>query len=123
MARTFVLWGSLFGFLGVGAGAFGAHVLKARLSPAMLETFEVAVRYQMFHALALLAVGIWLRTEASPALCWAGWSFVAWVVIFSGSLYLLVLTGIRWLGAITPIGGLALLAGWCCLFAAFWTRL
>lgn len=122
MARTFLLWGSAFGFLGVGAGAFGAHALKARLSPAMIETFEVAVRYQVFHALALLAVGALLPPEAPAAMRWAGWSFVAGIVIFSGSLYLLVLTGIRWLGAVTPIGGVALLAGWLCLFAAFWTR-
>src|SRR5262245_10415057 len=122
MARTFLLWGSMLGFLGVAAGAFGAHALKERLTPAMLETFEIAVRYQMYHALALLAVGALLRAEALPAVQWAGWSFLAGVLIFSGSLYLLVISGIRSLGMITPVGGLALLAGWLCLFIAFWTK-
>ncbi|MBI3965622.1 MAG: DUF423 domain-containing protein, partial [Chloroflexi bacterium] len=97
-----------------------AHGLRGRLSPDMLNTFEVGVRYQMYHALALLAVA-WATTRFPSGLTvWAGWLFVAGTLIFSGSLYLLSLTGIRWLGAITPIGGVAFLAGWLCLILAAW---
>ncbi|HEX5829866.1 MAG TPA: DUF423 domain-containing protein [Gemmatimonadaceae bacterium] len=115
MDRTFLFLGSLLAGLGVGAGAFGAHALRARLSPADLAIFETGVRYQMYHALALLAVA-WVAARSPSALgAWAGWSFVAGTLIFSGSLYLLVLSGQRWLGAVTPIGGVAFLAGWGCL--------
>jgi uncharacterized membrane protein YgdD (TMEM256/DUF423 family) len=121
MANTFLLIGSLGGFLGVAAGAFGAHLLRGRLSPDMLAVFETAVRYQMYHALALLltaaAIG---RTGDARLLTMAGWSFVTGIVLFSGSLYALALSGISILGAITPLGGVAFLAGWACLaiFAA-----
>lgn len=115
MDRTFLFLGSLLAGLGVAAGAFGAHALRARLSPADLAIFETGVRYQMYHALALLAVA-WVAVRWPSALgTWAGWSFVAGTLIFSGSLYLLVLSGQRWLGAVTPIGGVAFLAGWGCL--------
>ena len=115
MDRIFFLIGSLLAFLGVALGAFGAHALKGRLDPDMLATFEVGVRYQMVHALALLAVG-WACTRwPGPMVTWSGWFFVAGTAVFSGSLYALSLSGVRWLGAITPIGGLALLAGWLCL--------
>jgi uncharacterized membrane protein YgdD (TMEM256/DUF423 family) len=120
MARIFFLLGSLSAFLGVALGAFAAHGLKARLSPDLIATFEVGVRYQMYHALALLAVA-WACTRwPGPVLTAGGWLFVAGIVIFSGSLYLLCLTGARWLGAITPLGGLAFLAGWLCLAWAAW---
>jgi len=110
--------GALMGFVGVGLGAFGAHGLRGRLSPEMLAVFETGVRYHMYHALALLAVA-WAVTRWSGALTqWAGWLFLAGTVLFSGSLYLLALTGIRWLGAITPLGGVAFLAGWLCLLLA-----
>jgi uncharacterized membrane protein YgdD (TMEM256/DUF423 family) len=116
--RLFFALGALSAFIGVGAGAFGAHALKARLTPDLLTVFEVAVRYQMYHALALLAcawaVGKWPGTLTTAA----GWLFVAGTVVFSGSLYALALTGTRSLGAVTPIGGLAFLAGWACLAAA-----
>jgi uncharacterized membrane protein YgdD (TMEM256/DUF423 family) len=116
--RLFFALGALSAFIGVGAGAFGAHALKARLTPDLLTVFEVAVRYQMYHALALLAcawaVGKWPGTLTTAA----GWLFVAGTVLFSGSLYALALTGTRSLGAVTPIGGLAFLAGWACLAAA-----
>ena len=103
-------------FLGVAAGAFGAHGLRDRLATDLLEVFEIAVRYQMYHALALVGVALAMgRIGPSSTLIWAGWFFLAGILIFSGSLYLLSLTGIRWLGAITPIGGVALLAGWFCL--------
>jgi uncharacterized membrane protein YgdD (TMEM256/DUF423 family) len=120
MDRLFFAIGSLSAFLGVALGAFGAHALKARLDADMLGTFEVGVRYQMYHALALLAVG-WAHTRwPGTMLTAAGWLFVAGTVIFSGSLYLLSVTGARWLGAVTPIGGLTLLAGWLCLAWAAW---
>jgi len=115
MEKLFFGLGSLLGFSGVAFGAFGAHALKGRLDAEMLATFEVGVRYQMYHALALLAVG-WACTRWPGALLIAsGWLFVAGTAVFSGSLYALSLSGVRWLGAITPIGGLALLAGWLCL--------
>jgi uncharacterized membrane protein YgdD (TMEM256/DUF423 family) len=115
MDRLFFALGCLSGFLAVALGAFGAHALKGRLDADMLATFEVGVRYQMVHALALLAVA-WACTRWPGTLVNAsGWLFVAGSVIFSGSLYALSLTGLRWLGAITPLGGLGLLAGWLCL--------
>jgi uncharacterized membrane protein YgdD (TMEM256/DUF423 family) len=112
MDRTFFALGALLAGLAVAAGAFGAHGLRDRLAPDMLAVFETAARYQMYHALALLAVA-WATTRwpgTSAAL--AGWLFVAGIVVFSGSLYALSLSGVRWLGAITPFGGLAFLAGW-----------
>ena len=110
------------GATAVMAGAFGAHGLATRLSPEMLEVFEVGARYHMYHALALLAVAGLATKEASA---WQARAVGAWlfgVLVFSGSLYLLAITGIRWLGAITPIGGVALIAGWCCLAAEGLTR-
>lgn len=118
--RLFFTLGSVFAGLAVGLGAFGAHGLRSVLDAGDLDTFEVAVRYQMYHALALLAVS-WASTRwESPTLVASGWLFVAGILIFSGSLYFLVLTGPRWLGAVTPLGGLAFLAGWALLA---WTAL
>ena len=121
MANTFLLVGSLVGFLGVAAGAFGAHGLRSRLSPDMLAVFETAVRYQMYHVFALLITAVVIgRVGDARLLTIAGWSFITGIVLFSGSLYALALTGISSLGAITPLGGLAFLVGWACLaiFAA-----
>ncbi len=118
MDRLFFLLGSAFAFLGVVAGAFGAHGLKSRLSAEMLDVFEVAVRYQMYHALALLLLAAMLPRIAPGVANLGGWLFVAGILIFSGSLYMLVFTGQRWLGAVTPLGGLAFLAGWICLIWA-----
>jgi uncharacterized membrane protein YgdD (TMEM256/DUF423 family) len=116
--KLFAILGALFGGLGVAAGAFGAHALRARLDPRMLEVFETAVRYQMFHALALLAAAwLWQQTSTTAAQV-AGWAFVAGILLFSGSLYALALTGVRGLGAITPIGGVAFLVGWAALVLA-----
>ena len=118
MERVFFAAGCVVGVLGVGLGAFGAHALKARLTPDALATFEIGVRYQMYHALALLAVA-WACTKwPGPLANASGWLFIAGIAVFSGSLYVLVLTGAKWLGAVTPIGGLALLAGWVCLAVA-----
>ena len=115
MERVFFAAGCVVGFLGVGLGAFGAHALKARLTPDALATFEIGVRYQMYHALALLAVA-WACTKWPGTLANAsGWLFIAGIAVFSGSLYVLVLSGQRWLGAVTPLGGLALIAAWALL--------
>lgn len=120
MERVFFVIGALSALIGVAAGAFGAHALKSRLSTEMLEVFEVGVRYQMYHAFALVVVA-WAQTRWPGTLASAGgWFFVIGTVLFSGSLYLLSLTGLRWLGAITPLGGLAFLAGWLCLAVAAW---
>jgi uncharacterized membrane protein YgdD (TMEM256/DUF423 family) len=115
----FLTWGAASGFIAVAAGAFGAHALKARLTPELLATFETAARYQMYHALALIAVALG-QQRAGPSVLWswAGWLFIAGTVLFSGSLYVLALTGVRWLGAITPLGGLAFLAGWLLMAVA-----
>ncbi|HYJ79903.1 MAG TPA: DUF423 domain-containing protein [Longimicrobiaceae bacterium] len=120
MARTFWILGCTFAALGVAAGAFGAHALRARLPADLLAVFETAARYQLYHALALLAVA--LAAARWPAGGWAaaGWLFTAGIVVFSGSLYLLALTGTRWLGAVTPFGGLCFLAGWAALAVAGW---
>ncbi|MBC7929647.1 MAG: DUF423 domain-containing protein [Rubrivivax sp.] len=120
MDRLFFLIGAVSAFVGVALGAFGAHGLRDRLGADMLATFEIGVRYQMYHAFALIAAA-WAATRWPGALASAaGWLFVAGTIIFSGSLYILSLTGQRWLGAITPLGGLAFLAGWLCLAAACW---
>ncbi len=120
MDRTFVLIGAGLGFLGVALGAFGAHALKGRLGPDMLAVFETGVRYQFYHALALLVVGWACAHWTSSAMGAAGWLFVAGTALFSGSLYALALTGIKVLGAITPVGGVCFLAGWACMAWAAW---
>jgi len=115
MDKGFALAGSISAFIAVAAGAFGAHALRARLGPDLLAVFETGSRYQMYHALALFAVAIAaVRWPDSPARV-AGWLFITGTVLFSGSLYALALTGTRWLGAITPLGGLCFLAGWASL--------
>lgn len=107
--------GSVAGLLGVVLGAFGAHALRDRLTPDMATVWNTAVQYQFWHALALLAVGLLLRHTASAWLHVAGGAFVAGIVLFSGSLYVLALTGVRVWGAVTPVGGVALIVGWGCL--------
>lgn len=111
--------GAVLAGVGVALGAFGAHGLRGRVEPALLDVFETGVRYHMYHALALLAVGLAAaRGVSSPLLTAAGWALVIGIVVFSGSLYAMTLSGARWLGAITPIGGVAFLAGWLLLAAA-----
>jgi uncharacterized membrane protein YgdD (TMEM256/DUF423 family) len=121
MERTFVILGAVMGFLGVALGAFGAHALDTTLKANQREgTFATATQYHLIHALALLAVA-WAATHWPDALTtWAGYLFVAGIILFSGSLYALSITNQRWLGAITPLGGLAFLAGWVCLGLAAW---
>ncbi|MES0874859.1 DUF423 domain-containing protein [Sinimarinibacterium thermocellulolyticum] len=113
MPATWLAVGAVYGFFGVALGAFGAHALKGRLSPELLAVWKTAVEYQMYHALALLGVGLLLRQlVASAPLQWAGTCFALGVLLFSGSLYALCLSGLRMLGAVTPFGGVLLLAGW-----------
>ena len=121
MDRVLFALGAASALISVGAGAFGAHALRTRLSPEMLAVFEIGVRYQMYHVFALIAVATAMAQFGQVRLLTiAGWSFIAGIVIFSGSLYALALTGTGMFGAITPIGGVGLLIGWACLafFAA-----
>jgi uncharacterized membrane protein YgdD (TMEM256/DUF423 family) len=115
MDRTFLLIGALAAFLGVALGAFGAHALRVRLSPENLAVFETGVRYQMYHAFAVLIVALALVHIDGWAVRAAGWLFTIGIILFSGSLYIVALGGIRAFGAITPLGGLAFLAGWALL--------
>lgn len=116
--KILVILGAVFGGLGVAAGAFGAHALRAQLEPRMLEVFETAARYQMYHALALFAAAWLYQQTQAPAAQLAGWAFVAGILLFSGSLYAMAFTGIRGLGAVTPFGGAAFLLGWAALAVA-----
>ena len=124
MAKLFITLASLSGILVVVFGAFGAHALKGKLDDQALKVFETAVQYHFYHTFALLVVGvIALNQPQTVLLKSSGWLFVIGILVFSGSLYLLSLTGVRWLGAITPLGGLALIAGWACLAATGWKLL
>lgn len=122
MVQVFLAIAALCGGLSVAGGAFGAHALQGKLTERALETFEIGVRYQMYHALALLLVALLLsRAEVNqPFLTTAGFAFIAGILIFSGSLYALSFSGIKWLGAVAPIGGLAFIVGWGCLAIAGW---
>ena len=115
MDKAFALAGALSAFIAVAAGAFGAHALRARLPADLLAVFETGARYQMYHALALLAVAWASNHRPGTPFRAAGFLFIGGTLLFSGSLYLLALTGARWLGAITPLGGLLFLAGWAAL--------
>lgn len=118
--RLFVVLGAASAFVGVAAGAFGAHALKASLAPDLLAIFDTGARYQLVHALGLLAVAWASARWPRPPTRWAGWCFVAGTVLFSGSLYVLALTGVRAWGAVTPFGGVAFLAGWALLAWGAW---
>ena len=122
MDRLFVILGSILMFVGVGAGAFGAHGLSRYFEqyPELSGTYDTAVQYLMIHGLALFAVA-WVASNWKGQLAiWAGYLFLLGIFLFSGSLFLLVLTRTGWLGAVTPLGGIAFLAGWLCLAAAAW---
>ena len=116
----FAFLGALFAATAVAAGAFGAHALKAILDTPMLAVYETAARYQMYHALGLFVVA-WLGRETeSPLTIKAGWLFCAGILLFSGSLYLVALAGIKWMGALTPLGGLSFISGWICVAWTAW---
>ena len=120
---NWIVMGALTAFVGVALGAFGSHSLQRRVGQVRLPSWETAVRYHMYHALAIIITGLvigWRGTAAPSLLGLVPWLFAAGTVLFSGSLYLLVLTGKRWLGAVTPLGGLLLLGGWLGLAAAAW---
>lgn len=124
MAKLFITLASLSGMLAVVLGAFGAHALKSRIDDYALGVFETAVQYHFYHSFALLAVGVIALSQPQTTLLkTSGWLFVLGILVFSGSLYLLSLTGVRWLGAITPLGGLAFIGGWACLAAMSWKLL
>lgn len=111
-AKTLLALGAVLSFLAVAMGAFGAHALKGQITPDLLPAYQTAAQYHAIHALALLLVGVLARDYPGPLVSLAGIAFLAGILLFSGSLYLLAITGIRWLGAITPIGGIAFLLGW-----------
>lgn len=121
MANCYISLASLSAMLAVAFGAFGAHALKGRLDDYALGVFQTAVQYHFYHSLALLAVGVLALSQGhSGLLRSSGLLFVLGIILFSGSLYCLSLTEIKWLGAVTPLGGLAFIAGWVCLAAAAW---
>lgn len=124
MQKVFLMIGSIAMALAVGLGAFGAHGLKSMLSEEMLDIFETGVRYHFYHALGLLILGLVAQNLPDSALLkWSGWLMIGGILIFSGSLYVLATSGIRWLGAITPIGGLCFIASWILLAIAVWQTL
>ena len=120
MGRTFYALGALLAGLAVAAGAFGAHALQPRLAPERLATYEIAVRYQLYHALALLALAWAVERWPAAGLVPAGWLLLAGVVVFAATLYALALGAPRWLGAVTPLGGLCLIAGWLLIAWRLW---
>jgi uncharacterized membrane protein YgdD (TMEM256/DUF423 family) len=124
MAKLFITLASLSGMLAVMLGAFGAHALKDKLDDYALGVFETAVQYHFYHSFALLAVGVIAISQPQTVMLKSsGWLFMLGILIFSGSLYLLSFTGVRWLGAVTPLGGLAFIGGWACLAATGWKLL
>lgn len=120
MLRSFLMLAAFFGFTGVGLGAFAAHGLKSRLSPEYLAIFHTGVLYQLIHALALLGVAVLTAQLPGKLVTWAGFSFALGILLFSGSLYVLTLTGFSKLGIVTPFGGLAFLVGWALLGMTAW---
>lgn len=118
MERLLFALGSASALIAVAAGAFGAHGLRARLTPDLLAVFETGARYQMYHAFGLMAAAWAVTRWPGPWPVRAGWLFLVGTLLFSGSLYALALSGLRWLGAVTPLGGAAFLAGWACLLLA-----
>jgi len=122
MSKTILMTASILLALAVAIGAFGAHGLKAHLSEAMLQTWKTGVEYHFYHALGLLLIGVLSVSMPSNLLNWSAIFLFAGIALFSGSLYVLALTGIKWIGAITPLGGLSFIAGWVLLFVAVWKK-
>ncbi|NIB39560.1 DUF423 domain-containing protein [Pseudomaricurvus alkylphenolicus] len=121
MAKQLLVLASVSGLLAVVLGAFAAHGLKGRVDAAMLSAFQTGVQYQFYHTLALILVALLLlRFPESGMFLWAGIAFVVGILLFSGSLYALALGGPRWLGPVTPLGGVSFMVGWICLFVASW---
>jgi len=117
--KLFIIIGAINALLSVGLGAFGAHALEGRVEAKYIDTWNTAVQYQMFHATGIIVIGILIgNLPATGLLSWAGWLMLVGIIFFSGSLYVLSLTGVSVLGAITPIGGVAFLAAWVCLIIA-----
>lgn len=123
MAKTILMTASVFLALAVALGAFGAHGLKSQLSTDMMQTYKTGVEYHFYHALGLLLIGILAVMYPSVLLKWSAILLTAGIVVFSGSLYVLAVSGIKWLGAITPLGGLSFIAGWVVLFLAVWKKI
>lgn len=120
MQRTFAKWGAILMALSVGIGAFGAHLLESKIGEDALGVYETGVHYHMIHALGLLLISLTVgQLGESKSLKWAGWLLIVGIILFSGSLYVLSITGIKVLGAITPLGGVAFIVGWLCYFSAF----
>jgi uncharacterized membrane protein YgdD (TMEM256/DUF423 family) len=122
MRSTFLILGALSAFIGVGMGAFGAHGLKAILAPDMLAAYKTGVTYQMWHALGLILIALLLQQNAGKLLIWAGWFMFSGIILFSGSLYLLTILNVKWLGMITPFGGLAFLVAWMLVVIFAWNQ-
>ncbi|QRK04473.1 DUF423 domain-containing protein [Archangium violaceum] len=120
--RLWLILGAASAFLSVAAGAFGAHALRARLAPDLLTIFETGARYHMYHSLGLIAIGLLSQLRPSPLLNGAGWAMLAGILLFSGSLYALALSGVRALGAITPLGGVGFLVGWLLFALSAWRQ-
>jgi uncharacterized membrane protein YgdD (TMEM256/DUF423 family) len=120
MSKQWILFGTLSGFFGVLLGAFGAHALNNSLDEASKAIFHTAVQYQFFHALALIGLGIWSTQNPSADTRLAGWGFLLGILVFSGSLYILAITRLKFMGAITPIGGLSFLVGWIAFAFLSW---
>lgn len=120
MNQIWIVLGSVFAFLSVAFGAFGAHGLEGKLEPRMLTIWETAARYQMYHSLALIGLGIWATQNTASSTSVSGYSFVAGILLFSGSLYALALTGVKVLGAITPLGGMAFMIAWIAFAVTAW---
>ncbi len=117
----FAFLGALFAATSVAAGAFGAHALKSILDPPMLAVYETAARYQMYHALGLFVVAWLARETDNPLAVKAGWLFCMGILLFSGSLYIVALAGIKWMGALTPVGGVSFIGGWTCVAWTAWS--
>jgi len=122
MSKTILMTASVFLALAVALGAFGAHGLKSQLSSDMMQTFKTGVEYHFYHALGLLLIGILTVSFPSELIKWSAILITAGIILFSGSLYVLAVSGIKWLGAITPIGGLSFIAGWLLFFLAVWKK-